>query len=158
MNWWTRLIMNWRSNEVINWLTDDELVNLWSRSCRSYELPNWWRTDDELMMSWWTDKLINRYTDELMWWQTHYLMNWWSGDEMMMNWWTMNWWCTDKRMKNWWTVELKNWWVSVTWWVPDGTHVNLGSDLRVWMWVSETPFWDLTNVTLADEDTNWLCQ
>ena len=35
------------------------------------------------------------------------------------------------------------------------THVYLGSDL--WVRVSETiPFWNLTDVTLADEDTNTL--
>ena len=35
-----------------------------------------------------------------------------------------------------------------------GTQVNLGSDLWVRMSVSERPCVDLTDVTLADEDTN----
>ena len=34
------------------------------------------------------------------------------------------------------------------------TQVNLGSDSWVRMSVSPTPCWDLTDVTLADEDTN----
>ena len=34
------------------------------------------------------------------------------------------------------------------------TQVNLGSDLWVWMSVTHTPLWNLTDVTLADEETN----
>ena len=34
------------------------------------------------------------------------------------------------------------------------TQVNLGSDLWVRLSVRETPLWNLTDVTLADEDTN----
>ena len=34
------------------------------------------------------------------------------------------------------------------------TQVNLGSNLWVQMFVSNIPCWDLTDVTLADEDTN----
>ena len=34
------------------------------------------------------------------------------------------------------------------------TQVNLGSDLCLWMSVSTTPYWDLTDMTLADEDAN----
>ena len=72
-------------------------------------------------------------------------------------WWTDEQWTDDALINGWRTDELLNWRTD-GYQLPDGTHVNLGSDLRVWMWVSETPFWDLTDVTLADEDTNWLCQ
>ena len=34
------------------------------------------------------------------------------------------------------------------------TQVNLGSDLRVRMSQTPTPLWDLTELTLADDDTN----
>ena len=34
------------------------------------------------------------------------------------------------------------------------TQVYLGSDLWVLIYETQTPFWNLTDVTLADEDTN----
>ena len=52
--------------------------------------------------------------------------------------------------------------IHVQWWhfwrllvtVDYRTQVNLGSDLWVWMSVSKTPLWNLTELTLADDDTN----
>ena len=48
---------------------------------------------------------------------------------------------------------------NVCYWIPFyRTQVSLGSDLWVCFsqteWVREPPFWNLTEVTLADEDTN----
>ena len=166
--WWTddKLMIHW-------WWTDGELMVNWWWTDDEQMMNRWW-TDDELMMKkWWTD-------DELMmnwWWTDDELMNW-SGlvcqrlpqtttDYHRQPQTTTDYHRLPQTTTDCHRLPLTDWFYSIELYITLNTiewkvNSNFLSDPGIpgpiygskYLKLSKRPFWNLTDVTLADEDTN----